>query len=104
MHYPQDDRVEITGSKGVLWITRGHGRIGDQAPVVLYADGETRAFSDMETGWESSFVYCTRHLIEALLNGGTPKLSGTEGREILRFALAAQQAAQQNTPVLLGAG
>lgn len=42
VHYPQDDRVEITGTEGVLWITRGHGKIGDQPPVILYRDGETR--------------------------------------------------------------
>jgi predicted dehydrogenase len=100
-HYPQDDRVEITGTKGVIWINQGHGRIGNQAPVILYADGETRAFSDMETGWEWSFVYSTRHLIEAMLNDTPHKLSGEEGREILRFALAAQHAAQQNRTILL---
>ena len=27
-HYAQDDQIEITGSKGVLWVTRGHGQAG----------------------------------------------------------------------------
>ena len=28
-YYAQDDRVEITGTKGVLWINGGHGRLTD---------------------------------------------------------------------------
>ena len=96
VHYAQDDRVEITGEKGVLWITRGHGRIGLEAPLILYADGETRHFTDMDTGWEASFVHCTRHLIEAMLTGRTPRLTGRQGREILAFTLAAQEAAARD--------
>ncbi|MDP6707234.1 MAG: Gfo/Idh/MocA family oxidoreductase [Alphaproteobacteria bacterium] len=101
-HYAMDDRIEITGSRGVLWVTRGHGRLGDAAPVILYADGETRAYSDLETGWETSFVHSTRHFIEALRAGSPPKLTGAEGREILRFALAAQASAREGRAVRLG--
>ena len=32
-YYAQDDRVEITGTKGVLWINGGHGRLTD-APAL----------------------------------------------------------------------
>jgi len=98
-HYAQHDPVEITGSKGVLWITRGHGRLFDQPPVVLYADGEVRGFSDMAAGWESSFVEATRHHIDTLLDGGAPVLTGEQGREILRFCLAAQRSAREGRAV-----
>lgn len=56
-HYAQDDRIEITGTKGVIWITRGNGMMLDIPPVVLYRDRKTYTFSDMPTGWEYSFVY-----------------------------------------------
>lgn len=98
-HYAQDDRVEITGTKGVIWINRGHGVLGNQVPVCLYRDGVLTNYSDMETGWETSFIRSTRHYIDALLNDTSPKLTGEEGREILRFALAAQQSARLGKPV-----
>ena len=41
-HYAQDDRLEITGTAGVITITRGHGRLGDQPPLMLYAGGQSR--------------------------------------------------------------
>jgi predicted dehydrogenase len=100
-HYAQDDRLEITGTRGVLWITRGHGKICDQPPVMLYADGEMRGFCDLASGWEVSFVESTRHHIDALLEGRAPVLTGEQGREILCFALAAQESARLGRAVSL---
>jgi predicted dehydrogenase len=90
-HYAQHDPIEITGTKGVICVTRGHGRIADQAPVILCADGIMQAFSDMPSGWEASFIEATRHHIDALLEGSTPMLTGEQGKEILRFCLAGQR-------------
>jgi predicted dehydrogenase len=98
-HYAQHDPIEITGSRGVIWITRGHGRLWDQAPVILYADGQVHEFRDMDAGWEASFTEATRHHIDALLDGGTPTLTGEQGREILQFTLAAQRSAREGRAV-----
>ncbi len=93
--YAQHDPVEITGSKGVIVITRGHGRIADQAPVILYAGGKMQEFSDMDASWAASFSAATRAHIDVLLDGGTPTLTGEQGRDVLRFCLAAQQSARE---------
>ena len=92
--YPQDDRIEITGTKGVLWMHGGHGRLGNPPPVEVYADGVITRFDDIETAWEQSFVLSTRHFLEALRKGDEPVLTPREGREILRFALAAEESAR----------
>jgi predicted dehydrogenase len=100
-HYAQDDRIEITGTKGVVWITRGHGKMLDVPPVVLYRDRQTRTFSDMPVGWEHSFINSTRHFIEAYFKGEPPSLTAEQGRDILRFALAAQESARTGQSVKL---
>lgn len=100
-HYAQDDRIEITGSKGVIWITRGHGKMMDVPPVVLYRDRQVFTYSDVPVGWEHSFIRSTRHFIDAYFAGEPPSLTGWEGREILRFALAAQQSARSGQAVAL---
>ncbi len=93
-HYAQDDRVEITGSKGVIWINCGHGRLGDPPPVALYRDGQVTIYHDMVTAWEESFVLSTRHFIDVLSRGeGQPILTAPQAHRILRFALAAEQSA-----------
>jgi predicted dehydrogenase len=100
-HYAQDDRIEITGSKGVIWVTRGHGKMMDLPPVVMYKDRQTRMFSDMPVGWEHSFIDSTGQFIDAYFAGEAPKLSGEEGREVLKFALAAQESARIGAAVRL---
>ena len=100
-HYAQDDRIEITGSKGVIWVTRGHGKMLDVPPVVMYKDRQTRTFSDMPVGWEHSFINSSRHFIDAYFAGEPPQLTGEEGREVLRFALAAQESARLGRAVKL---
>ena len=100
-HYAQDDRIEITGTRGVIWVTRGHGKMMDIPPVILYRDRQVFTYSDMPVGWEHSFIRSTRHFIEAYFAGESPSLTAWEGREILRFALAAQQSARTGQPVKL---
>ncbi len=98
-HYAQDDRVEITGTRGVLWINGGHGRLPGVPPLVLRREDRTRTFDDLPTGWELSFVHATRHLIDAYESGDPPRLTGAEGRDVLRFLLAAQQSAREGRAV-----
>ena len=78
-YYAQDDRVEITGTRGVIEITRGHGKLFDRPPVILYRDRQTRSFSDMEVGWEQSFILSTRHFIDALHAGGAARAERRAG-------------------------
>jgi predicted dehydrogenase len=96
VHYPQDDRLEITGTAGVIAIARGHGRIVEGPALWLHADGRSEGFSfpDSDLGWEASFIHSTRHWIECLRTGATPHLTGEEGRDILKFTLAAQLSAE----------
>ena len=98
-HYAQDDRVEITGTKGVLWINGGHGHLGDAPPLALYRNGALTEFRDVETGWEQSFVLSTRHYLDVLARGGRPVLTAREGRQVLRFALAALESGRVGRPV-----
>ena len=97
-HYAQDDRMEITGTKGVIWVNRGHGQIGDPPPVVSYADGNVEAY-ECERGWEHSFIGATRSLLDTIATGREPILTLAEGRDILAAALAAQRSAKTGAAV-----
>ena len=97
-HYAQDDRMEITGTRGVVWVNRGHGRIGDSPPVVSYADGKVETY-ECETGWEHSFIGATRSMLDTIAAGREPVLALAEGRDILAAALAAQRSAEAGSVV-----
>ena len=100
-HYAQDDRIEITGTAGVIWINCGHGRLGDPPPLMLYRDQQVTTYHDMDTGWEQSFILSTRHYLDVLVNHGEPYLTAEQGREVLRFALAAEESARLGESVEL---
>ncbi|QFT01661.1 putative oxidoreductase YcjS (plasmid) [Labrenzia sp. THAF191b] len=101
-YYAQDDRVEITGTHGVLWINCGHGSIGNSAPLVHFRDGKVTEYTDIPSGWEQSFIHSTRHFLHVLHEGGDPVLTARQGRSVLRFALAAEQSAREGRTVSLG--
>ena len=89
-HYAQDDRIELTGTEGVLWINHGHGSLGDTPPLVLYKDGQYKYWNNIQRGWEHSFINSTRHFIDCLLSDKKPLLSCEQGKEILQMSLAAE--------------
>ncbi len=95
-YYGQDDRIEVTGTKGVIWVTRGHGRMLDDAPVILYKDQRTVHMDDMDADWGVSFVKSGRHFAHALIDGTPPVLTGEQGRDLLAFSLAAQRSARES--------
>jgi predicted dehydrogenase len=96
-----DDRIEIHGSEGILWVNRCTGKLLDEPAVVLYRDGETRAFHDLACDWAESFRLGGIDFVDALLEGRTPELSAEEARQTLAFALAAARSADERREVLL---
>jgi predicted dehydrogenase len=93
LYYADDDRVEVIGDKGTIFINRCTARTVDLPPLVLFRDGKTTAIPVERVEWHDSFVDCTRHLIGVLQKGGTPVLDGPTGKAVLQFALAAQLSA-----------
>ncbi|MCL2782973.1 MAG: Gfo/Idh/MocA family oxidoreductase [Propionibacteriaceae bacterium] len=101
-YYTCDERVEITGERGIIWVTRCTATLlPEVAPVVMYRDGKVTEFWDMKADWADSFEASTRDFVEALRDGRPPVLSGTQGREVLKFALAAVDSAKQHREIFL---
>ncbi len=98
-YYVSDDRIEIRGNSGIIWVNQCSGRLLEEAPVVHYRDGVVRAFHRVETDWAVSFRDATFDFIDAVLDGGQPHLDAVEGRATLAFALAAQLSASEHREV-----
>ena len=92
-YYADDDRVEIIGEKGILFINRYTTRTIDLPELMLFKDGKTTPIPVDGVEWHDSFIAATRDCIDKLKNGQQPKLDGITGREVLKFSLAALQSA-----------
>jgi predicted dehydrogenase len=91
-YYTNDERWEITGSKGFARVNRCTGRGIQQPSLEVYADGEMRGYHALDDDWASSFRDSGRHWLRWLHTGDGPlHWSAEEATDVLRFALAAYE-------------
>ncbi len=100
-HYPDENRIEVTGTEGIIFINGSTGRIQNRPPLELYKDGITTAYEDLPTDWANSFILATRDFIETLGKQEQAALSPERGLEVLEFALAVRDSAASGKTVEL---
>jgi len=100
-YYASDDRIEVHGTEGIVWVNRCTGRLLDEPALVLYRDGETRAWHDIPSDWAESFRLGTHDFIDALLEGRQPPQDYDEAAATLRFAIATHVSACEQREVPL---
>jgi predicted dehydrogenase len=89
-YYTNDERWEVTGTRGFARVNRCTGRGIQQPSLEVYAEGEVRAHHALDDDWASSFRDSGRHWLRWLRTGDGPLWWDVEGaRDVLRFALAA---------------
>ena len=92
-YYADDDRIEIIGDKGILFINRYTAKTVDLPPLVLFKDGKTTPIPVEGIEWHDSLIATTQAFIEALKTGGQARWNGPSGKAVLQFTLAALQSA-----------
>jgi len=100
-YYAADDRIEIHGSEGIIWVTRCTGSLLDEPALVLYRDGETRAWHDIPSDWAESFRAGAHDFIDALLEARQPAQDHDAAADTLRFAIATHVSACEAREVSL---
>lgn len=98
-YYVSDDRIEVHGTEGIVWVNRCTGQLLEEPSVVLYREGETRAFHELDADWADSFRLGTRDFADALLEGRACFQDVADARKTLAFALAAAKSAEQGREV-----
>jgi predicted dehydrogenase len=92
-YYADDNRIEVIGDKGMLFINRYTAKTVDLPELMLFKDGKTTPIPVQGVEWHDSFTATTIDFIEKLKTGGQPRLDGPTGKAVLQFTLAALQSA-----------
>ena len=92
-YYADDDRIEVIGEKGILFINRYTARTVDLPELMLFKDGKTTPIPMEGVEGHDSFIAATQDCIEKLKAGEQPHLDGPTGKAVLQFSLAALQSA-----------
>lgn len=96
-YYGEDEKLEIHGSNGVLFVNGLTGKMfegctcggpGEPGLYWLDKDGNWNAEHVEHWDWKWSFIDCTKHFIRCIKEDIRPILTGKEAREILQVALA----------------
>ena len=99
-HYPLDVWLEITGSRGLIWVNQGPpGRMLDRPPLELYRDGEVTSLTDFDSDYGASFARAVRHFTDAIVEGRQADLTGEEARNVLRLSLAILRSGKEHREV-----
>ena len=78
-HYTGDERVEVTGTRGYVRTNRISAQGIQEPAVVLYRDGETRAFHDLDDRPPDAFRASTDHALALLPGRGRRTGDGADG-------------------------
>ncbi len=99
-YYACDERFEITGETGIIYVNRCTGRILDEPVLSIYRDGEFTTFHNLESDWGESFRLSTEHFISVVKEAqGKPSLTAVEGRQVLEFSLKLIESSHQGRPL-----
>ncbi len=98
-YYADDDRIEVIGEKGILFINRYTTKTVDLPALMMFRDGKTTEIPVEGVEWHDSFAATTIDFIEKLKSGGQPRLDGPTGKAVLQFTLAALQSAASGKEV-----
>jgi predicted dehydrogenase len=98
-YYADDDRIEVVGDLGILFINRYTARTVNLPELMLFKDGKTTPIPVQGVEWHDSFIAATQDMLDKLRRGGQPKLDGPTGKAVLQFCLAALESCRTGREV-----
>ncbi|HOD48502.1 MAG TPA: Gfo/Idh/MocA family oxidoreductase [Candidatus Hydrogenedentes bacterium] len=97
-YYPNDEWLEVTGSKGILFISKGTGDVHERPPVSVFTGSGWRHYSP-PADWIEGFTASTANFVRAIQRREPPLLDAESARQVLRFSLAVERSAAERREV-----
>jgi predicted dehydrogenase len=99
-HYADDERIEVTGTRGYVRCNGISARGVQEPALVVYRDGQTRAYHALADRPPDAFAASAAHGIEYFRTGGPELLiDGATARAVLRSLLTALESAERGIPL-----
>jgi predicted dehydrogenase len=103
-HYTGDERIEVTGTRGYVRTNRISAQGVQEPAVLLYRDGETREYHDLDDRPPDAFRASTAHALDFYRGEvADPIMGAEESRHVLTALLAALESHRLGHAVDVGA-
>lgn len=100
-YYANDEWLQITGTKGIIFINRCTGLIHKGPVVSVFNNHGWKHFDDINSDWGEGFKGAAVNFIDSIRGKAAPLLSAEQGREILKFDLAMARSSRLRREVYL---
>jgi predicted dehydrogenase len=102
-YYADDERVEVTGTRGYVRCNRVSGRGVQEPSVVVYRDGEVREYHAVADEPPDAFAASAASGIAAFTTADAPvTVSGDDARAVLVSLLTALESSKRGVPLDVG--
>jgi predicted dehydrogenase len=99
-YYADDERIEVTGTRGYVRCNRVSGRGVQEPSVVVYRDGEMHAYHALGDEPPDAFAAMAANGIEWFRTGdGELLVDGATARTVLASLLTALESAERGIPL-----
>jgi myo-inositol 2-dehydrogenase/D-chiro-inositol 1-dehydrogenase/scyllo-inositol 2-dehydrogenase (NAD+) len=95
--YGYDARVEVLGSKGVMFI----GQLASSEVVICEQQGGcvTHSYASWRDRFREAYVAEARHFVDCIAHNRTPAVTGEDGRAAVLVVLAVNESIRSGKPV-----
>ena len=101
-HYPIDVSIEITGSRGILYVHKSpNGQLVQRPPIEILRDGSMTSISNIDANYAAGFRLAIEDFVQAIAEERASDLTAEEGREVLRFSLAMVRSGREGREVVV---
>ena len=100
-YYTGDERLQVVGERGIIWVNHCSGRLTNAPPLEVYRDGQTTVYHDLESDWGASFRLGGQAWHASILDGTSCETSVADALEVQRFCEAAHRSAASSEVVRL---
>jgi predicted dehydrogenase len=101
-HYGGDERVEVTGSRGFVRCNRISAQGIQEPSLVLYRDGEVRAFHALDDAPPDAFDSMAERSVSFFKGETPPLMDAAMARQILVTLLTALESDRMGRPIDVG--
>lgn len=100
-YHARDDNLELTGSSGIIWLTRACSQMRAEPTVRVFQGENMIAYGYLDDDWLSGYRACARHFADCVRYGRKPKLAPADAVYAMKCTEAAATSAAESGRVVL---
>lgn len=101
--WPRDDNMELTGSAGIIWLTRACSQMRNEPAVRVFRGENLFSYGNLDDNWQQGHAACAREFAERVSRGQPPPLDVAHSVRAVEAAEAAARSAESASRIRLAA-